>query len=417
MMKLRQWQEERLNEAVSIIKSSGKLMLSAPTGAGKTLFALLLGKILNKKIIFFTRTHSEFESVYKHGKMLGMNVAFLFGKTNACVFADKDVEPDEINCNVCKLMSKIKELSGSPSEVLEAIKEANDYCPYHSLKQSLKKDKNDVIVLTYPYLLIKQFRDSLGLNLNDYLIVIDEAHNLLESDKFFSRKITKRAIELALKELDLLEEHKLNVKEIREYLTSLHKFISSLVKDGSCHTLSLYPKPSPLVLEQIMKASNTIVNLNKSPVAKSHLRAVAKFLRIEGTVYNCNGSLVVIPDNIIKDLDTLFSSLRNVVLMSGTMPNLVFNGFRRIDVNISLGKSEYYLCEGVTSMKRTREINAEKYAEILTNIYNDSEKSVLVYFPSYEMLKLVKEKLSVPNIEETRKMTLKEIIELMQSKK
>jgi DNA excision repair protein ERCC-2 len=82
-LQLRQWQEEKLDEALNVIKNGKTLVLSANPGAGKTIFALLLAKMLSKKAVFFVRTHSEFESVYKNAKMLDMRVGFLFGKSTS----------------------------------------------------------------------------------------------------------------------------------------------------------------------------------------------------------------------------------------------------------------------------------------------------------------------------------------------
>ena len=418
-LQLRQWQEEKLDEALNVIKNGKTLVLSANPGAGKTIFALLLAKMLNKKAVFFVRTHSEFESVYKNAKMLDMSVGFLFGKSSSCVYAEGNEDPEDINCDLCPLKEKIKVIEDKePTKILSEIKHAEDYCPYYSMKSSLR-DK-EVIVLTYPYLFSKHIRNSLfmkkdSLNPSDYLAIVDEAHNILEADKWFMRKITERTVERAMEEVDVVGSlGKVEVKEVKEYLNSLLKFMEQLVRDGKCHSLPIIPRPSPELLRKINLITATYVNLNKGPVNKSSLRALSKFLNEEGEVFNCNGSLVVIPNNYFEEMQDALSLFKYKLLMSGTIPQISLPNLHRIDVNVSLGKAEYYYCSSVSSSMRNRSNSAGVYAEVLSKIYGLSSSNVLVFFPSYAVLSLVKEKVKgIPIIEEGKNVTHSEMIELM----
>nr|WP_011229427.1 helicase C-terminal domain-containing protein [Sulfolobus sp. NOB8H2]CAA09115.1 hypothetical protein [Sulfolobus sp. NOB8H2] len=422
-LRLREWQQEKLNESLEVIKNGKTLILSANPGAGKTIFALLLARMLNKKAVFFVRTHSEFESVYKNAKMLGMSVGFLFGKSSSCVYAEGNEDPEDINCDLCPLKEKIKVIEDKePTKILSEIKHAEDYCPYYSMKSSLK-DK-EVIVLTYPYLFSKHIRNSLfmkkdGLTPSEYLAVVDEAHNILEADKWFMKRITKKTVERAMEEVDVVGSlGKTSVNDIKDYLNSLLNFMEQLVSDGKCHSLPIIPRPNPELLRKINMVTATYVNLNKGPVNKSSLRALSKFLNESGEVFNCNGSLVVIPNTYYEEMNDALNLFKYKVLMSGTMPQISLPNSHRIDVNVSLGKAEYYYCSSVSSSMRNRSSSAGVYAEVLSKIYSLSSSNVLVFFPSYAMLSLVKEKIKrIPIIEEGKKITHSEMIELMKGGK
>ena len=52
-------------------------------------------------------------------------------------------------------------------------------CPYYGSRDMVREA--DVVVLPYQSLLLRSARESLGLNLKNNVIVIDEAHNLADS--------------------------------------------------------------------------------------------------------------------------------------------------------------------------------------------------------------------------------------------
>lgn len=52
-------------------------------------------------------------------------------------------------------------------------------CPYYGSRRSLPSA--DLVVLPYQSLLHAPTRESLGLNLKDAVVIIDEAHNLVDT--------------------------------------------------------------------------------------------------------------------------------------------------------------------------------------------------------------------------------------------
>lgn len=417
---LREWQRSYLNVAVDQLRKEGTLLLQAPPGSGKTLFALKTSLNVGGTIIYLTRTHNEFTSVKREADRLGLNVAFVFGKASVCPFAQGNEDPEEIDCKSCKLNGKIKDMSNlSPSQIIAEAKKASDYCPYQSLKAKI--GNADIITSSYLYFFLSKLRRSILKEIGDkeITVVVDEAHNLLFSDEWFKRRIGKRTVKNALEELKVVRrESRISVDKAKEYLTILYDFINKLDEGSGCKQLPLFPQPDKEALSQIVSAMKTYVNLIKGPIKRSSLRSIVNFFSESGDVYNCNGSLVIIPNKSWDKISSALRSAKYVILMSGTLPDLGISGYK-VDVNIKVGKAEWYYCRNITSKAKVRNSEAPKYAEVLERIYKLSESNVLTFFPNYEFKNLVKENIrNIPVLEEDKKgITHEEMLELMSSGK
>ena len=420
---LRDWQKERFNEALNALQAKKILLLNAPTGAGKTLFTLLLGKELGMKILFLTRTHSEFEIVRKEALRLGLKVSYLFGKSSICPHATSDVKPEDIDCDECKLRKKLKDLSGlSPSQILQLGKTALDFCPYYSLKRLLTEV--DVVVASYMYFFDPNLRKNIVCNHDgclkpkELMVIVDEAHNLISADEWFSKEISKRGVEEAIKEVEEVEKStKSELPHVKEFLKELSRFFDNLSNEEGCKELPLYPKPSVEVLFQMHDVIKTFLAMKKGPIKKSHLRAIYRFYNMDGDVFNCSGKLAIVPSNAQKMIENAFDHANMIVLMSGTLPNMNLNGYR-IDVDIKIGKPDYYYCNHINSIYKFRSVNAPKYAEIIKRIYNQSSSNVVVFFPSYGFKDEVRKYLiGTPTLEENKRITHEEITNLMRDGK
>ncbi|GAV54856.1 hypothetical protein ZYGR_0AS01790 [Zygosaccharomyces rouxii] len=64
-------------------------------------------------------------------------------------------------------------------EDLAALGQALDICPYYASRYSLTSA--EIITLPYQFLLFQSTRESLGLDLKNSVVVIDEAHNLIDT--------------------------------------------------------------------------------------------------------------------------------------------------------------------------------------------------------------------------------------------
>lgn len=72
------------------------------------------------------------------------------------------------------VFAKIRDIEDLPS-----LGEAIGVCPYYSVRKGVPY--SEVMTLPYQLLLTKKSRDALGISIKDSIVVIDEAHNLLDT--------------------------------------------------------------------------------------------------------------------------------------------------------------------------------------------------------------------------------------------
>jgi Rad3-related DNA helicase len=420
---LRDWQKEKLQEAVAVAEKEKVIFLKAPTGSGKTLFSLVLGKQLKKKILFLTRTHSEFEPVRREAEKLGMKVAYLFGKTSVCPHVSEKVDPEDIDCDSCKFRNKLKDMSGlTPSQIIQVSRDASDFCPYYSLWESLSGA--DIIASSYLYFFNPVLRKTVicdregCLKPENLMVIVDEAHNLVSADEWFMRRITKKSVEGAIKELEKIKNRvRVRFTLVYRFLKNLEGFLNDLEITNGCKELHYYPEPSFDELVGLATAHETYRETLKGPVKKSHLGSIFRFYNTKGTVYNCGGDLTVIPSDTFKIVEGAFKHASISLLMSGTLPEIGLKGYR-INVDLKIGRPEYYYCDNIDSVFRLRPVNAPKYAKLITEIYKRAPSNVLVFFPSYEFKDEVRKHIGgVPLLEENERVTHEEVLEVMKGGK
>ncbi len=196
------WQEATLKflkESKSKIK-----LVESPTGSGKTLVALYyaLTRCPDCKIIFFTRTNSQVENVFRESRILGINrVVSFMGRSEMCLFKKHKPEmsegdPEEQSRFCQKLIQdRIEGKDGcfydieyklgwfdnivKPNELI-GMGEKRGFCPYFAQRQLLKDAK--VIVTTYSYILNPyvrdRFMDWVSTDYSKIILIFDEAHNI-----------------------------------------------------------------------------------------------------------------------------------------------------------------------------------------------------------------------------------------------
>jgi len=78
-----------------------------------------------------------------------------------------------LNCNIKKSLSIFFQKSSFRGQKEEA-------CPYYGAKACV--DDAQVVVAPYNILLLKESREAYGIKLEGNIVIIDEAHNLLETE-------------------------------------------------------------------------------------------------------------------------------------------------------------------------------------------------------------------------------------------
>ena len=103
-----------------------------------------------------------------------------------------------------------------------------------------------IVTLPYPLLLQKTAREALDISLHDHVIIIDEAHNLMDAiSAMYSASITMRQLELGRAQLMLyLQKFRNRLKgKNRVYVTQIVRVIDSLINflKINDHTSSVVP--------------------------------------------------------------------------------------------------------------------------------------------------------------------------------
>jgi DNA excision repair protein ERCC-2 len=214
-------QVDIVNEIVRSLDQGKHLAIESGTGTGKTVCslagALQHAKERHKKVLYLTRTISqsdqvvkELHSISRRQKVTGLP---LLGRRKSCLLLRtleefEDIPPHALGklCEERKSKTMAKERGGCPhyadflaigemsflqfcsrelptAEEFDRFCEKQGACPYEARKAVLPHV--DVVVVPYIQLLSKEIRsqlfDRLKLTMDDFVLVVDEAHNLIDA--------------------------------------------------------------------------------------------------------------------------------------------------------------------------------------------------------------------------------------------
>lgn len=115
-------------------------------------------------------------------------------------------------------------------EDLRVLGSSLDICPYYASRTAI--GHAEIITLPYPMLLQKSARDALGISLKGHVVVIDEAHNLMDAiESIYSVQITAKQLGRAREFLMVyLQKFRTRLKGAnRVYVTQVVRVIDSLL--------------------------------------------------------------------------------------------------------------------------------------------------------------------------------------------
>lgn len=147
-------------------------------------------------------------------------------KDDKCSFLPtKDAAGDESVANFRQhVFSSIKDI-----EDLGKLGERLGVCPYYASRGAVTSA--ELVTLPYPLLLQKSSREALNLSLKDSVVIIDEAHNLMDAiNNVYSASITLGQVERSREQLKMYVQKfgkRLNGKN-RVYVTQTVRVINSV---------------------------------------------------------------------------------------------------------------------------------------------------------------------------------------------
>ena len=213
----RKGQKELAKYVYSVVKSKGKLFIEAPTGIGKTMSTIFpcikyLQEDDRSKIFYLTAKATGKENAQKAVNILrnkGLNASSIVitAKEKICFCKNKACNPDECPFAI-GYYNKIKEIikesvlryDDFDYETICHIANKYSVCPFElELDLSLY---SDIIICDYNYVLdpISYMKRYFDEDASHFLVLIDEAHNLVDRSKdMYSASISKSSLEKAKK--------------------------------------------------------------------------------------------------------------------------------------------------------------------------------------------------------------------------
>jgi chromosome transmission fidelity protein 1 len=180
-------------------------------------------------------------------------------KNQGCEFLSKDAT----------IVKRFVDLSLSKIHDIEDLTQLGTnlkICPYYSVREGL--ELTEIISLPYQMLLQESTRDVLNLNIEDSIIVIDEAHNLLDTiTSLYSVSLTITELESVIKSLKLYlskfvrrlnSGNRVNLTKLIKLCQILANFVNSSIE------MNTFKAGDEIEIDSILKASNAdLYNIHK----------------------------------------------------------------------------------------------------------------------------------------------------------
>ncbi len=432
-------QREAAESLAEAVKDGSIFILNAPTGFGKT--AVIIYGLLKAgadKVLYLVRTRNEIIPVLRELQRFKVGKAvFLFSARRMCPLLKAEnvnIEDFWSTCKILRLQGECKYYNGiadidvddieevivKSSSPFQAIKllEGLGLCPFSALKMLI--GRSVFIVATYPYLFNKDIFTSTfePLSYEDFHIVIDEAHSLLNIQSILETRLSQEDIRYALEEI---RRYKLPV-DVQGRLEELYKIMSNFVlKSRGMQRVDLerlreiMEEPglwSDVAFEiRVARLRELLEGNSKKIIVRLGISKVERFASLlfqDGvgayiSVDNRGSKMLIITplEPCIVTSEPL-SRAKSVVLSSGTM--LPGNYIR--DILCIKGKSiivydvEGRHMEALSFATRytivTLELTSKYlfrsnemytlYARYIVEAYRLLRKSMLVVYPSYEFM-------------------------------
>ncbi|KAL6721203.1 ATP-dependent DNA helicase chl1 [Lecanora helva] len=155
-------------------------------------------------------------------------------KVQKCSFLPNQENETLVNDFRDHTMAKVRDI-----EDLNSIGRNLGICPYYASRATIKP--SEIVTLPYPLLLQKSAREALGISLKGHIVVIDEAHNLMDTiSNLHSVSVTLTQLKLCRSQIGFyLQKFRNKVKgKNRVYIAQTVRLIDSLstfLDNTACH--------------------------------------------------------------------------------------------------------------------------------------------------------------------------------------
>lgn len=219
------------------LSQRGVFVAEACNGFGKTVCALSSCLTLGRKIVYATRTHEQVRQVLREveqiNKKSGMDFSAvaLASRQNLCLNEICKKLPTHDAVEVCRVLRNSKRCpynskpnyQSSSLPLVLSIKKLCQYgkthgvCPYFLSRRAA--ENYWIIVAPYQYIFNETIRASVKLEINDKILIFDEAHNADKlSQEILSDTLSEKGLKKAKEELEQTNISSIFIDELIEYL-------------------------------------------------------------------------------------------------------------------------------------------------------------------------------------------------------
>lgn len=413
--------------AVNVYKSitnESNLYVNAPTGIGKTISTLFpalkamgeghAGKIfyLTAKTITRTVAQKSIQMIYDKGTRV--KTITLTAKDKICFLDERNCHPD-----FCKyaeghfdrvddaVYDAITHTDLFTREVIEDYAKKYQVCPFElSLDLAIYAD---VVICDYNYVFdptvaLKRFLDQ-----KDFVILVDEAHNLVErAREMYSESVSKNQL------LSVKRSMTKQYPTVAKSLGKLNDYMVSIRKDYIDLTGSMISKEEPTKLYRLLR---TFINECDKKLQKGAMHKLPQdLLELYFRAYNFNKIYEFFDERYITYADqaegdlimklfcmdpsylirTMISTCKSVVFFSATLMPIDYykymlggEGERAIALPspFDAAKALKLIATDVSTRYQHREGSYKKICEYIIKVSLGKVGNYMVFFPSYKYMK------------------------------
>ncbi len=452
----RKGQKEFSDKVYKIIKEKKQLFVEAPTGSGKT--ASVLSPSIsyaikhNLKVIFLTSRHTQHEIAIKTAEQLNKKIkekkiiiADIIGKKNMCALPLIANNNDFFNiCKTlrenekCEYYNNTKNNKGTSlkaknfikilyekninsSKKIKELSEKEKLCPYEIAMKKI--EDADLIIADYNQIfnpkIKKIFLSKLKKDLNEIIIIADEAHNLPERIRnTINYRLSKFILQRSIKEA---EEHYKKNNDYEEVYETLKKIEENLQKFSQA-----FEKEDIIEKEALLKViKNSLIKIEDLDELKLKLEEIAEETRLEEKPSFTSSIATFIEEwqqeeesflriitkkendyaFIIKALDSsiisknIINKAHSFISVSATLkPIEMFakllgaENYETLKVKSPFEKNnrlDIIITNTTTKYDYRGQETYKKYAKNLEEAFKNIPGNIIVFFPSYNLIERI----------------------------
>jgi Rad3-related DNA helicase len=241
-----------MTDVASIVGDGKVLVAEACNGFGKTVSALSCLLPMGRRIIYATRTHEQVRQVLLEMEKIneksgeGYTAVNLASRDHLCINPECRDLPVSESQELCGFLRKngdcpyIYEIERPPSKLPKILTRESlveegkkrKICPYFLARRMMKECH--LVVAPYPYVFNPMIRMSIGLDLEGWVLVLDEGHNLDQvGQEILSDTITERGLSAAAEEMRLIGESPRFINRLGEHLLRTDSEKPRLISGGA----------------------------------------------------------------------------------------------------------------------------------------------------------------------------------------